>query len=156
MDYRVIEWKNRYSVGIESLDEQHKQIICMCNNLFLNSHKKDENSQEFFRQTVVGMTRFLQYHFLVEEDLLVRISFPDIFPHKEEHVRFSNFFDRYLACLGTADENSLKKTVPLILDQLLRHITDFDCKYGKFVYAMNQDNQKHLEEDRLPTEAFLG
>ncbi|MDR3247758.1 MAG: hypothetical protein LBT39_03140 [Treponema sp.] len=156
MGYHVVEWESRYSVGIESIDEQHKQIITVCNNLCLNCHREDENSREFFHQGMSGLIRFLQYHFLVEEQLLERIDFPELSFHKDEHLKAQGFFKRYLACLGTEDELPLKRSILLIQKQVIRHITEHDHKYANYIHAMHRHAPWYVRDGFLPTELFLG
>jgi hemerythrin len=156
MAYSVILLDNSYSVGIESIDEQHKQLIIMCNNLYLNSHKKDEISRNFFRQSVSSMVNFLRYHLFVEEQLLSRIAFPDFHKHKEEHSKAVELVNRYLAYLGTEEEERIKESIPAIRDYMLKHITVSDRGYANYIHTMNRYAPWHMKDTYLPTELFLG
>lgn len=156
MEYNVIRLDNSYSVGIESIDEQHKQLISMCNNLYLNSYKKDDVSQNFFRQGVSSLISFLRYHLFVEEQLLSRIAFPDFQKHKDEHSKAVEFINRGLVYLGTGEEVYLKKSVPLIRDRILRHIMESDRGYANYIHTMNRYAPWHMKDTYLPTELFLG
>jgi hemerythrin len=152
----VIRFDNSYSVGIESIDEQHKQLITMCNNLCLSSHKKDEISQNFFRQSVSSMVNFLRYHLFVEEQLLSRIAFPDFSEHKEEHSRAIELINRHLAYLGTEEEDQIKNSIPMLRDYMLKHITVNDRGYANYIHTMNRYAPWHMKDTYLPTELFLG
>jgi hemerythrin len=156
MKYSVVQLDNCYSVGIESIDEQHKQLISMCNNLYLNSYKKDEISQNFFRQGISSLVSFLRYHLFVEEQLLSRIAFPEFHAHKEEHIKGVEFINRYLAYLGTDEEMRLKKSIPVIRDYILKHITVSDRTYANYIHTMNRYAPWHMKDTYLPTELFLG
>jgi hemerythrin len=156
MEYNVIQLDNSYSVGIESIDEQHKQLISMCNNLYLNCYKKDEISQDFFRQGISSLISFMRYHLFVEEQLLSRIAFPEFHDHKEEHSNVIEFINRYLVYLGTDEEEQLKKSIPTIRDCILKHITVSDRKYANYIHTMNRYAPWHMKDSYLPTELFLG
>ncbi|MDR3249307.1 MAG: bacteriohemerythrin [Treponema sp.] len=156
MGYHVIEWNSHYSVGIESIDEQHKQIISMCNNLCLNCYKKESFFQDFFRQGLSGLFSFLRYHFTAEEQMLDSVNFPDILTHKEEHNRYVNFFNGYLSYLGTDDEKVLKESMPAIQDRLLTHISNYDHGYANYIHTLKRHGSWYLRDGHLPTEAFLG
>jgi hemerythrin-like metal-binding protein len=133
-----VEWENRYSVGIESFDKQHRQLISMCNNLCLYCHTKDEISQDHFQQDMSGLVTFLRYHFLAEEHLLERINFPEYLSHKEEHGNIVGLLDQCLVYLGTDDEMRFKKAIPAIQDRILKHIIGPDRKYANYVRTMNR------------------
>jgi hemerythrin len=156
MGYNVIQLDNYYSVGIESIDEQHKQLISMCNNLYLNSCKKDEMSRIFFSRSISSLIDFLKYHLFVEEQLLSRIAFPEFNAHKEEHSKAVDLVNRYLAYLGTDEELMLKKEIPRFREYILKHITVNDRKYANYIHAMNRHTPWHLKDSYLPTELFLG
>ncbi|MDR1444789.1 MAG: hemerythrin domain-containing protein [Treponema sp.] len=156
MEYNVIQLDNYYSVGIESIDEQHKQLISMCNNLYLNSCKRDEISKNFFNQSISSLADFLKYHLFVEEQLLSRVAFPEFHSHKEEHSKAVEFINRYLAYLGTDEESQLKKEIPVIREYILKHITVSDRKYANYIHTMNRYTPWHMKDSYLPTEIFLG
>lgn len=156
MDYHIVQLDSRYSVGIEVIDEQHKQLISMCSNLHLNHQKKDEVSQDFFRQCVSSLIHFLQYHFVVEEQLLSRITYPEFRDHQEEHKKAVDFLNRHLMYLGTGEEKRVKESMPLFQNLLLKHITVSDRRYATYVHTMNRHTPWHMKDSYLPTEMFLG
>jgi hemerythrin len=156
MEYNVIRLDDRYLIGIESIDEQHKQLISMCNNLYLNSRKEDNISQNFFRSGVSGLVSFLQYHFFVEEQLLSRINYPEFQAHREEHRKGVDFITPYLMRLGTNDELHLKALIPEIRRKILQHITVSDRRYANYIHALNRYTPWHLKDSYLPPELFLG
>ncbi|MDR2178442.1 MAG: hemerythrin domain-containing protein [Treponema sp.] len=156
MKSSVIRLDNCYSVGIESIDEQHKQLISMCNNLYLNSCKKDEASRDFFKQGISSLISFVRYHIFVEEQLLSRIAFPEFHDHKEEHSKAVEYINGYLTYLGTSEEARLKKSIPEIRDYILRHITVSDRGYANYIHTLNRCAPWHMRDTYLPTELFLG
>ncbi|MDR2136226.1 MAG: hemerythrin domain-containing protein [Treponema sp.] len=156
MKTSVIRLDNSYSVGIESIDEQHKQLISMCNNLYLNCCKKDDISRDFFRQGVASLVSFMRYHLFVEEQLLSRIAFPEFHDHKEEHRKAVEYVNGCLVYLDTGEEARFKKSIPKIRDCILRHITVSDRKYANYIHAMNRYAPWHIKDTYLPVELFLG
>jgi hemerythrin len=156
MDYQVVQLDSRYSVGIEAIDEQHKQLISMCHILHLNHQKKDEISRDFFRNCVSSLVNFLQYHFFSEEQLLSRIAYPEFRTHQEEHKKAIEFLNRHLMYLGTSEEARIKESIPLFYTLLLNHITVCDRRYAAYVHTMNRYTPWHIKDSGLPPEMFLG
>jgi hemerythrin-like metal-binding protein len=128
----------------------------MCNNLYLNSCKKDELSRDFFKQGVSSLVSFIRYHLFAEEQLLSRIAFPEFHSHQEEHRKAVEFINGCISCLESDDEAQLKKTIVVIRDCILKHITVSDRKYANYIHTMNRYAPWHMKDTYLPTELFLG
>lgn len=154
-EHHILHLDGRYSTGIESIDEQHTQLISMCNNLYLDHQKKGEFSRDFFRQCLSSVVNFLQYHFFVEEQLLSRIAYPEFRDHQEEHKQAADFLNRCLVYLDAGEEAWLRESVPLLRGRLLKHITVSDRRYASYIHAMNRHSPRYSKESRLPTEVFL-
>ncbi|MDR1972468.1 MAG: hemerythrin domain-containing protein [Treponema sp.] len=154
MERRIIQWNERYSIGIESLDEQHKQLLTLCNNLYINGHKQDEFARDFFRQCVSVLVNFVQFHIFEEEQLLVRTGYPEYHSHKAEHSKAIALFSRHLAYLGTEDDVWIKESIPDLQRYIINHITVNDRDFAAYVHALN--HPRYTRETRIPTELFLG
>jgi hemerythrin len=81
-----IIWDESFSVGVEVLDHQHKQIVGIINRLI------DEPKEGFARDEVArildDLTKFVHYHFKMEEQLLAEHGYPDLKTQQEEHKDF--------------------------------------------------------------------
>lgn len=83
----LITWSNKLSTGISEQDRQHKQLICLINDL-------NEAMQAGKGATVLGallaeLIRYTEYHFSYEEELMARHSHADLHGHSEEHARLA-------------------------------------------------------------------
>jgi hemerythrin len=78
-----VRWQQYYSVGEDSLDAQHKQILSIINDLY--------NAMDAGKEADVLkglMDRLAQYtlsHFQHEERLMTEFGYPDLVNHKAEH-----------------------------------------------------------------------
>lgn len=82
----IIKWSEELSIGIGYIDEQHRQLIAMINEL----HAAVESDQAP-DQVLPMIDRLLEYagtHFKDEEELLHHHDFPEVADHKEEHLVF--------------------------------------------------------------------
>lgn len=85
----LIKWNNeKMSVGIELIDNQHKKLIDLINNIMLaiQNQRQIENIENFIEDAV----NYAQYHFATEENLFheLDLSEDDIKRHKKEHQDF--------------------------------------------------------------------
>ena len=127
---RYIGWKSFYSVGNTSLDNQHKQILEIVNDLYAAIEEGDDH--EVLKPLLDRMLQYTKSHFEFEEQLMQEAGYPDLDHHKELHDELRR---------KTA---GLRAHVNLVMDQdLLRflkewwteHIQEEDQQYAPYVAA---------------------
>jgi len=80
----VIEWKPAYSVGIASVDKQHRTLVSIIGHLqeaMLEGRTKEIVGPLFF-----AMNNYTQFHFEAEEQLLKENGYPGWESHRELHA----------------------------------------------------------------------
>jgi hemerythrin len=127
----LLNWSDKYSVGVQQLDTQHMQLVETLNAL----HDGMMNGQA---QNVTGplLMRLLDYtsnHFAAEEKLLTASRYPALSKHKNEHAALTKqveaFMDRY-------DRGELTLNIQLLhflRDWLMNHILKEDKEYGPWL-----------------------
>jgi hemerythrin len=135
----LVEWDNRYSIGIPLIDEQHKTLIEITNRLFLEC--LDADAEVKFRGIVKEVVNYVKYHFSAEEKILERIGYPGIEGHKREH----EFFVRELLVKVQAFEEG-QKYVPnlfarFLRDWILAHIAMSDKAYSTYLFSLKEEGK---------------
>ncbi|MDR2403378.1 MAG: bacteriohemerythrin [Spirochaetaceae bacterium] len=128
----VVEWDDSYSVGVELIDNQHRELIKMTNDLFAGCQKGGTTAEMYFMKTIQGAVKYVKTHFSTEEIIMERLKYPDFLVHKKEH---ENFVAKVLK--EVKDFEGAKNFVPLdfaryLQDWVLTHIALSDKKYGVF------------------------
>lgn len=126
----LIEWNARLSVEIEEIDQQHKQLVKLINDL-------DDAMHEGKGKVVIGriISSLLQYarsHFATEEKYFSQFGYPDAPAHVQEHV---SFISKAMAFKKDFDEARMGLTISVmdfLSDWLQDHIKGVDQKYGAF------------------------
>lgn len=124
-----MDWKSEYSVDVAEIDEQHKKIFSLINEL----HAAIENlkTKEILKYTMQVLVDYAVYHFATEEKYFDRFSFELTSEHKEEHELFKK---RISELNQKIDNNELEISFELIdflEDWIINHVTDSDQKYKK-------------------------
>ncbi|MFC2104815.1 hemerythrin domain-containing protein, partial [Bacteroidota bacterium] len=70
----IIKWSDDYSVGINEIDNQHKGLVIIINELFnLISEGKSKNKlEEIFNH----LTDYTKKHFTAEEKMMEKFAYP--------------------------------------------------------------------------------
>jgi hemerythrin len=79
----LLNWKPEFSVGVESVDHEHEQMINLINEIYDEMKgRKDFDSIEQF----LGDVHFaISAHFALEEKHMREAAYPEYEAHKEEH-----------------------------------------------------------------------
>jgi len=128
-----IEWTDSLSVGVESIDDQHKMLIQILKDLsdaFNQGHEQNK-----IIQTMDFMIEYTDFHFSAEEKLMAENDYPGLAQQKTQHNEFKmtlkNILDDY------QDEGPTKDLATSInvflLNWLVSHIKGSDTKIGQFL-----------------------
>jgi len=97
MDMEYIKWKEELSVGLETIDNQHKELFKLINS-FYNSIAAKLGKQAIL-QAIIDMEKYTIVHFTAEEEMMRRSGYPYLELHKKEHQSFidtvADFRNRY-------------------------------------------------------------
>jgi hemerythrin len=80
---RLIDWKEEYHVGIDSIDDEHRRLIETINRLHeeLDSPDHKRTVPGFFGRLLVE----IRVHFAHEEEFMRAHDYAGLTPHKEDH-----------------------------------------------------------------------
>jgi len=128
----LIIWNNsQYGVQNDTIDEQHKQLVEMINELSdaLTSKKGFEITDGVLQKTL----DYTYYHFSTEEALMEKYAYPEIKSHKTQHETFKTKIT-----LLQREHRDHVATVPrellvFLREWLINHITHVDKKLGLFL-----------------------
>lgn len=129
----AILWKPSLSVGIESIDEQHKVWFEKANELF------EAGRQQRAKEYIVTMFDFLdeytKKHFRDEEAYMEKIKYPEIDAQKRAHAGFIANLAKLKKDYTESGGNItlIINANKMIVDWLTQHISVMDKKIGDFV-----------------------
>jgi len=131
----VLLWDvERMGTGIKIIDEQHKKLISIINDLAIAIDKKEEN--EILFEVVDRLIDYTQYHFKTEEDFFDQFDFEESSVHKSEHKYFIEHFKAIQKGLvkdaKKRDTSIIKLSEDILLylvDWFILHITGSDRQY---------------------------
>ena len=124
----LMTWSDSMSVGVKVLDEEHKKLVGMVNELhdgILEGHRK-----EALGHVLDQLVSYTKVHFTHEENLFLKTAYPDAAAHKKEHEQLlktaGDLQKRYKE--GATSMLSLE-TMSFLKGWLAHHIQGDDKKY---------------------------
>ena len=130
-DRTRIEWKDAYSVGIQSIDDQHKRLIDLMNNL--ETVVKYSPGEEFERKCLAALVDYTKTHFAFEEELMSKYGYPDFEAHKAQHEKMIVKVNEFVADYEKHPEKTIKAALHFLEQWLIRHINGTDKEYSEFL-----------------------
>jgi hemerythrin len=120
-----MDWSEGMSVGIFSIDAQHKKLVEMINTL--HSALRQGKSAEVAGRIVTQMKAYAFSHFAHEEKCMIQTAYPGLAGHKKEHAAFVQQVEDVTS--GKVEMTSIE-LIEFLRKWLVQHIQGTDKKYG--------------------------
>jgi hemerythrin len=129
----AIEWTDDLAVGIELIDNQHKDLFKAVNDL--TEAMWDGRGREQAQKVLEFLAQYVILHFGAEESLMVQKNYPRYTGHKHLHDKFVEDFIQFKAKFdaGESDANSTVRILDGTCDWLRNHIKKNDKELGAFL-----------------------
>jgi hemerythrin len=127
-----IKWSDSYSVGVTLIDEQHKGLIDLINNLFNHVTGNKAEEQDYFQEVIQQAVQYVKFHFATEEKYMISIGFPGFTEHKKVHEQFVLTVITTIKDFNEGNKLTLENFANFLKDWVLSHIAKMDTQYSKF------------------------
>lgn len=127
----VFAWKAEYSVGIGEIDDQHKQLVAMVNDI--HEAMAEGKGRDILGEILTKLITYTKQHFASEEALMEKHGFPDFPAHKVSHAKMTK---RVLELQKEFEQSDVKHSIEVarFLQQWLnKHILETDKQYSSFL-----------------------
>ena len=131
----LITWSNTLSCGIKLIDDQHKHLVDLVNEMFRHVTSDEKQEDFYFNKVIQEVVNYIKVHFSTEEKIMRVIKFSGYAEHKKAHDSF------ILTVADTISESKSGKKVSLYIftkflkEWILSHIAVMDKQY--FAYLKN-------------------
>ena len=84
----LLEWKDSYSLGIEAVDHEHRELIDLINTLHEELTASDGGSDQRNASAIFGdIYKGISSHFALEEKFMREHGYDQLADHKSDHER---------------------------------------------------------------------
>ncbi len=129
----LIQWNKQLSVGIDSIDDQHKKIINMINAL--NDALAEGQANEVLVKIFDGLAVYTVKHFGYEEDLFAQYGYAETQAHKNEHESLIKQVTELQQKMNDGDFIISIKVMAFLKEWLTNHILKTDMAYTEFLVS---------------------
>ena len=129
-----IHWESRFETGQPLIDAEHRLLVMLFRKLDVAI--KTHQSEAILSRTVLEVRRFVEFHFVSEENLMRETGYPDVESHRSLHAEMLIQLTAMTAEL-TAHREFPEDLLTFLNDWLIAHIAGHD-----------QDVARHLRQSR--------
>ncbi|MBM7556597.1 bacteriohemerythrin [Halanaerobacter jeridensis] len=126
-------WKDKYSIGINKIDQQHQQLFEQVNKLISMTEK--DKSQAEIEEVIDFLAQYTINHFETEEEIQQQYNYPDYEHHKEIHDNFVAEVKEAKSKLENGEMGSadLVKLNKMVSRWLVNHVKGIDQELGAHI-----------------------
>jgi len=125
---RFVSWRDDLSVGIESIDDDHKKLLSLINNL--QTAVFYPTGEAFERQALQELVDYTKYHFDREEKLMQENGYPDFEAHRRQHQAMIAKVGGFMSAYEQDREGTIDELTRFLKDWLMQHIAGTDQLYS--------------------------
>jgi hemerythrin len=127
-------WTDRMSVGVKLLDNDHKKLVLLINDL--HDGIMAGRARPTLDRVIEKLVKFTRIHFAHEEQLFAETGYPGAAAHKQEHDYMIEQVKHLQACFKSdAPMAMYLEGIELLKNWLFSHLQGSDQEYGPYLEA---------------------
>jgi len=138
MKQPFVVWDDQFSVGLETVDEQHKGLFSLTNDLYDTCQKEGGVTTEHFKSVLQKAVSYVAMHFSTEEKIMQKTNDPNYDAHQKEHDIFVKKVMKEAANLDQGGNGEPEIFMNFLRDWISKHVTGTDIKIGQHIASQKE------------------
>ncbi len=127
----LLEWSERYSVESRMMDEQHRKLFDLVNEL--HEAMKAGQAKTVISRVLDQLVTYTRSHFDSEERALAAVAYPDLAAHVSEHRKLTETVHKLQQEVKAGTVGVTIELMDFLQQWLTNHIMKVDRKYAPFL-----------------------
>jgi hemerythrin len=144
MEY--VPWESKYVLGVHIIDEQHKRLFALTNELYEKCHLGASAVHDQCIKTLHQMVQYVIVHFSTEEKIMEQIQYPNIAEQKEQHAIFTKKVIEESKKYDSGAPGVPQDLVHFLRDWIISHIAVYDKILANYIHHLKQIGTMNLPE----------
>lgn len=124
-----ITWDPKYSVTVEAIDNQHRKLFDITNQLL----DVFESNAGDVLPIIKELVDYLSIHFHAEHLIMADSNYPGFPSHMQEHQKFTTRIEQFLEGYKEQNQELTSDMVVFLRDWLFDHTCGIDQEYGAYL-----------------------
>ncbi len=126
----LMTWKDEYSVKVRTIDQQHKKLIDLLNQMF--DAMRAQRGKEVVGQVLADLVTYTSTHFTYEEDLMKKHGYASYESHRLQHQMLVKKVLDFQKDFQSARSSATIDVMNFLKEWLTTHILGTDRQYTAF------------------------
>lgn len=131
----VFPWLEKYSIGVEAFDEQHKKLVELLNQLA--SAMAEGKGKTVLEPVLNNLIKYTVFHFNEEEKYFDRFDYSGAEVHRVEHLKLIEEVKQFKTDYDAGKIGITVELMRFLKGWLINHIADTDKEFGKLLNNKN-------------------
>lgn len=127
---KLFEWTSKISVGINTIDDQHKKLISLINDV--SDAMKARKTKEVIGGILQELQDYTVYHFGNEERAFDKYQYPNREEHKKAHQTYVDKIGELIERNNAGEIGISISVLDFLMDWITNHIMQTDMQYVPF------------------------
>ncbi|MCL2382021.1 MAG: bacteriohemerythrin [Treponema sp.] len=132
-DNELIHWTDRLSIGIKVIDDQHRGLVDLVNEMFNHATGNYAQERDYFSRIIHETVKYVKDHFSAEEKMLLAMKYPGYGEHKKAHETFVHAILENAQAYEAGKRFTLSTFTRFLKDWILSHIALMDKQYAEYL-----------------------
>jgi hemerythrin len=141
-----VPWESKYVLGVKIIDEQHKHLFDLTNELYEKCHLGESAVHDQFIKTLHMLVQYVIEHFSTEEKIMTQIGYPGIAEQKEQHGAFTRKVMEESKKYGGGTSNVPQDLVHFLRDWIVSHIAVYDKVLADYIHRLKRTGAANLPD----------
>jgi hemerythrin len=146
-DMVFVPWESKYVLGVHIIDEQHKRLFDLTNELYEKCHLGETAVREQFIKTLHMLVEYVIKHFSAEEKIMEQIQYPKIAEQKEQHAGFTRKIIEESKKYEGGMPGVPQDLVHFLRDWIISHIAVYDKVLADYIHHLQKTGAVNLPSD---------
>jgi hemerythrin len=127
----LMTWNDKFSVGIQSVDDQHMVLFESLNDLHAAMMKG--NAGPVTKTLLRNLVAYTHDHFTSEEAMMSAAHYPGLVAHRKKHIELTQQVEDYVARYERGEITLNLHLLNFLRDWLTTHIQVEDHQYSPWM-----------------------
>ncbi|WP_135077254.1 bacteriohemerythrin [Terasakiella sp. SH-1] len=133
-DDSLLGWRTEYNVGLDIIDEHHKQLLSLTKDLI--SAIKQQTALPKIQKIAQELADYTRFHFEKEEEIFNEAGYSEATSHIEKHRKLATQLDALTErCAKRLNKKEAEQIYNFLKRWVLLHILLEDRKYASYILS---------------------
>ena len=132
----LVKWSPTFSCGVKIVDEQHKGLLNLVNDMFNHVTGNEADERAYFTKIIQQAVQYVKVHFMTEEKIMLHTKFHGYSEHKKAHDTFVLTVVESVRNFQEGKRFILSDFTKFLKDWVLTHIAIMDKEYFAYFKAI--------------------